>query len=63
MKSTLNKFKLNDNIEFLEKSTRNWRYGKIVEIINENKYKIYSGMDIFWAEQVKNGEKFQLETV
>jgi hypothetical protein len=62
MKSTLNKFKLNDNIEFLEKSTRNWRYGKIVEIINENKYKIYSGMDIFWAKQVKNGEKFQLET-
>ena len=63
MKSTLNKFKLNDNIEFLEKSTRNWRYGKIVEIINENKYKIYSGMDIFWSKQVKNGEKFQLETL
>jgi len=62
MKSTLNKFKLNDNIEFLEKSTRNWRYGKIVEIINENKYKIYSGTDIFWAKQVKSGEKFQLET-
>ena len=60
MKTT---FKLNDNIEFLEKTTRNWRYGKIIQIINQNKYKIYSGTDIFWAKEVKSGEKVQLETV
>jgi hypothetical protein len=60
MKTT---FKLNDNIEFLEKTTRNWRYGKIIQIINQNNYKIYSGTDIFWAKEVKSGEKVQLETV
>lgn len=60
----LNNFKLNDNVEFLEKSTRNWRYGKIIEINNKfGSYKIYSGTDIFWAKQVTAGNKVQLETI
>jgi hypothetical protein len=58
------KFKLNDNVEFLERSARNWRYGRIIEINNKfGQYKIYSGMDIFWAREVKSGNKTQLETV
>jgi hypothetical protein len=55
-------FKLNDNVEFLEKNVRNWRYGKIIEINNYNHYKIYSGTDIFWVKAVKDGAKVQLET-
>jgi hypothetical protein len=55
-------FKLNDNVEFLEKSARNWRFGKIIEIKNSNQYKIYSGIDIFWAKEVREGGKIQLET-
>jgi hypothetical protein len=58
-----NNFKLNDNVEFLEKSARNWRFGKIVEIKNTNRYKIYSGTDIFWAKEVEQGGKIQLETL
>jgi hypothetical protein len=59
----INKFKLNDNVEFLEKATRNWRYGRIIEIKNMNRYKIYSGIDIFWAKEVREGHKTQLETL
>lgn len=64
MKTKFNQFKLNDNVEFLEKSTRNWRYGKIIQINDRmGQYKIYSGIDVFWAKQVKSGDKVQLETV
>ena len=61
-------FILNDNIEFLERATKNWRYGKIIEINSRiGSYKIYSGTDIFWAKPVtvdtKAGQKVQLETV
>jgi len=64
MKNNKNNFKLNDNIEFLERSTRNWRYGKIVEINNKvGQYKIYSGTDIFWTKVVRAGDKTQLETI
>jgi hypothetical protein len=62
-KNNLNKFKLNDNVEFLEKSARNWRFGKIIEIKNTNRYKIYSGTDVFWARAVEEGGKTQLETL
>ena len=62
-KFNINKFKLNDNVEFLEKATRNWRYGKIVEIKNNNRYKIYSGTDLFWTREVEEGSKTQLETL
>jgi|GEM_PF-4358399 len=64
MKNNKNNFKLNDNIEFLERSTRNWRYGKIIEINNKvGQYKIYSGVDVFWAKEVRTGNKTQLETI
>lgn len=60
----LNNFKLNDNVEFLEKTTRNWRYGKIIEINSKfDSYKIYSGIDVFWAKQTTTGDKVQLETI
>ena len=63
-KKNLINFKLNDNVEFLEKSTRNWRYGKIIEINNKfDSYKIYSGTDVFWAKQITAGDKVQLETI
>jgi hypothetical protein len=64
MKTNKNNFKLNDNVEFLERAISNWRYGKIIDINNANKsYKIYSGTDIFWAKEVKSGEKIHLETI
>ena len=64
MKTKFNQLKLNDNVEFLEKSTRNWRYGKIIQINDRmGQYKIYSGIDVFWAKQVQSGNKVQLETV
>ena len=64
MKNNKKNFKLNDNIEFLERSTRNWRYGKIIEINNKvGQYKIYSGVDVFWAKEVRTGNKTQLETI
>jgi hypothetical protein len=57
-------FKLNDNIEFLERSIKNWRYGKIIEInSNRSQYKIYSGTDIFWVKPVVYKNNVQLETV
>ena len=56
-------FKLNDNVEFLERGSRKWRYGKIIEIKNSNSYKIYSGIDVFWAKEVKEGNRLQLETI
>jgi hypothetical protein len=60
----LNNFKLNDNIEFLERNTRNWRYGKIIEINNRmGSYKVYSGIEVFWTKEVKSGDKVHLETV
>lgn len=63
MKAKFN-FKLNDNVEFLERPVRNWRYGRIVDINDHNSsYKIYSGTDIFWAKEVKSGDKIQLETI
>lgn len=69
MKTSEQKFKLNDNVEFLERPVKNWRYGKIVEIIsskpNSSKtiYKIYSGTDMFLAQTVKYGEKMLLESI
>jgi hypothetical protein len=64
MSTKLKNFKLNDNVEFLERAIRNWRFGKIVEInSNMGGYKIYSGTDMFWAKEVKVGEKIQLETI
>lgn len=64
MKTKRNNFKLHDNVEFLEKSVRNWRYGKIVQInTSMGSYKIYSGTDIFWAKEVEVAGKMQLETV
>lgn len=64
MKTKFNKLKLNDNVEFLERGARNWRYGKIIAIDERmGKYKIYSGIDVFWAKQVSSGDKVQLETV
>jgi hypothetical protein len=59
-----NNFKLNENVEFLETPVRNWRYGRIIEYNNLNrKYKIYSGTDIFWAKEVRVGERVQLESI
>jgi hypothetical protein len=68
MKSLSNNFKLNDNVEFLDKNVRNWRFGKIIDINSRmGSYKIYSGTDVFWAREVSvktgAGHKVQLETV
>jgi hypothetical protein len=67
MKTKYNNFKLHENVEFLQRDVRNWRFGKIVQIIdaetNTCRYKIYSGTDMFWARQVINGQKVQLETL
>ena len=56
-------FKLDDNVEFLERNVRNWRFGKIIEVAKNNEYKIYSGTDIFWVKAVRDGGRVQLETV
>lgn len=66
MKNAITPFKLNENVEFLENTVKNWRFGRIIEIngtSNTAKYKIYSGTDIFWAKvNAKNGKQY-LETV
>ena len=66
-KTVRNNFKLNDNVEFLQRDVRNWRFGKIVDIIDADKstcrYKIYSGTDMFWARGIINNNKFHLETL
>jgi hypothetical protein len=62
--NTKTSFKLNDNVEFLEKSMRNWRYGKIIEINKQiGTYKIYSGTDIFWTKEIQSKNKNYLETI
>ena len=57
-------YKVNDNIEFLDRSISNWRFGKVVAIDEtKNAFKVSSGLEIFWTIPNTRGTTPYLETV